>query len=164
MKTKQLSIAALALAAALTACNNGSKNQTPDGWVIKNEVKDIETIDLEQIAEAIEVIPIATDEPIDDIQGLSGSSNDFIACNNRWQKFYHIKDGRLVGQLNAVGNGPNEYRYLDYYSYLPAENLFYAPDSRNFFKRLNQLSRISRRIECIDWSSGIQQIAGKQVA
>ncbi len=114
------------MATALTACNSGSKNQTPDGWVIKNEVKDIETIDLEQIAEAIEVIPIATDEPIDEILGLSGSSNDFIACNNRWQKFYHIKDGRLVGQLNAVGNGPNEYRYLDYYSYLPAENLFYG--------------------------------------
>ncbi len=121
-----LSISALALAAALTACNSGSKNQTPDGWVIKNEVKDIETIDLEQIAEAIEVIPIVTDEPIDEILGLSGSSNDFVACNNRWQKFYHIKDGRLVGQLNAVGNGPNEYRYLDYYSYLPAENLFYG--------------------------------------
>ena len=126
MKTKQLSIVALTLATALTACNSGSKNQTPDGWVIKNEVKDIETIDLEQIAEAIEVIPIATDEPIDEILGLSGSSNDFIAGNNRWQKFYHIKDGRLVGQLNAVGNGPNEYRYLDYYSYLPAENLFYG--------------------------------------
>ncbi len=126
MNRKQLSIAALALAAALTACNSGSKNQTPDGWVIKNEVKDIETIDLEQIAEAIEVIPIATDEPIDDIQGLSGSSNDFIAGNNRWQKFYHIKDGRLVGKLDAVGNGPNEYRLLYKFSYQPDGGLFYG--------------------------------------
>ncbi len=126
MNRKQLSIAALALAAALTACNSGSKNQTPDGWVIKNEVKDIETIDLEQIAEAIEVIPIKSDEPIDEIRGISGNSNDFIACGNRWQLFYHIKDGKLVDKLHAAGNGPNEYRYLDYYSYLPAENLFYG--------------------------------------
>ncbi|MBR2195939.1 MAG: 6-bladed beta-propeller [Salinivirgaceae bacterium] len=125
-----LSISALALAAALTACNSGSKNQTPDGWVIKNEVKDIETIDLEQIAEAIDVIPIKSDEPIDDIQGLSGSSNDFIACNNRWQKFYHIKDGRLVGKLNAVGNGPNEYGQLLQYSYLPTDSLFYGYDAK----------------------------------
>ena len=130
MKTKQLSIVALTLATALTACNSGSKNQTPDGWVIKNEVKDIETIDLEQIAEAIEVIPIATDEPIDGIQGISGSSNDFIACNDSWKKFYHIKDGHLVGKLNAVGNGPNEYSQLLQYSYLPAENLFYGYDNK----------------------------------
>ena len=130
MNRKQLSIAALTLAAALTACNNGSKNQTPDGWVIKNEVKDIETIDLEQIAEAIEVIPIATDEPIDEIRGISGNSNDFVACSNRWQTFYHIKDGKLVGKLHAAGNGPNEYSQLLQFSYLPDENLFYGYDNK----------------------------------
>ena len=130
MNRKQLSIAVLALAAALTACNSGSKNQTPDGWVIKNEVKDIETIDLEQIAEAIEVIPIATDEPIDEIRGISGNSNDFVACSNRWQTFYHIKDGRLIGELNAAGNGPNEYSQLLQFSYLPNENLFYGYDNK----------------------------------
>ena len=125
-----LSIAALALAAALTACNSGSKNQTPDGWVIKNEVKDIETIDLEQIAEAIEVIPIKSDEPIDEIRGISGISNDFIACGNRWQLFYHIKDGKLVDKLHAAGNGPNEYSQLLQFSYLPDENLFYGYDNK----------------------------------
>ncbi len=125
-----LSISALALAAALTACNSGSKNQTPDGWVIKNEVKDIETIDLEQIAEAIEVIPIATDEPIDGIFGISGGSSDFIASNNRFETFYHIKDGKLIGKLNAVGRGPNEYNQLQKYSYLPSDSLFYGFDSK----------------------------------
>ena len=130
MNRKQLSIAALALAAALTACNSGSKNQTPDGWVIKNEVKDIETIDLEQIAEAIEVIPIKSDEPIDEIRGISGNSNDFIACGNRWQLFYHIKDGKLVDKLHAAGNGPNEYSQLLQFSYLPDENLFYGYDNK----------------------------------
>lgn len=130
MNRKQLSIAALTLAAALTACNSGSKNQTPDGWVIKNEVKDIETIDLEQIAEAIEVIPIKSDEPIDEIRGISGNSNDFVACSNRWQTFYHIKDGKLVGKLNAAGNGPNEYSQLLQFSYLPNENLFYGYDNK----------------------------------
>ena len=130
MKTKQLSIVALTLATALTACNSGSKNQTPDGWVIKNEVKDIETIDLEQIAEAIEVIPIKSDEPIDEIRGISGNSNDFIACGNRWQLFYHIKDGKLVDKLNAAGNGPNEYSQLLQFSYLPDENLFYGYDNK----------------------------------
>ena len=118
------------MATALTACNSGSKNQTPDGWVIKNEVKDIETIDLEQIAEAIEVIPIKSDEPIDEIRGISGNSNDFIACGNRWQLFYHIKDGKLVDKLNAAGNGPNEYSQLLQFSYLPDENLFYGYDNK----------------------------------
>ena len=126
MKTKQLTIAILTFAAALTACNRGSKNQIPDGWVIKNEVKNIETVDIEQIAEAIEVIPIAADEPIDEIQGISGSSNDFIASNGRRQTFYHIRDGRLIGKLNAVGNGPNEYRLLYKFSYQPEGGLFYG--------------------------------------
>ncbi|MBO7478794.1 MAG: 6-bladed beta-propeller [Salinivirgaceae bacterium] len=131
MKHNVLAIAALTLATALTACNSNSKNQTLDGWVIKNEVKEIETIDLEEIAEAIEVIPIATDEPIDGIQGISGISNDFIACGgNRWQLFYHIKDGKLVDKLHAAGNGPNEYSQLLQYSYLPDENLFYGYDNR----------------------------------
>lgn len=133
MKHNVLAIAALALAAALTACNSGSKNQTPDGWVIKNEIKGaetIETIDLEQIAEAIEVIPIKSDEPIDGISSISGSSNDFIASNNRGETFYHIKDGNLIGKLNAVGRGPNEYNQLYYYSYLPADSLFYGYDSK----------------------------------
>ena len=130
MKTKQLSIAALTLAAVLTACNSGSKNRIPDGWVIKNEVKNIETVDIEQIAEAIEVIPIAADEPIDEIQGISGNSNDFIACSKSRETFYHIKDGRLIGKLNAVGRGPNEYNQLQQSSYLPADGLFYGFDSK----------------------------------
>ncbi len=133
MNRKQLSIAALALAAALTACNSGSKNQTPDGWVIKNEIKGaetIETIDLEQIAEAIEVIPIKSDEPIDEIRGISGNCNDFIACGNSWKTFYHVKDGRVVDKLNSSGRASNEYSQLLQFSYLPAENLFYGYDNR----------------------------------
>ncbi len=133
MNRKQLSIAALTLAAALTACNSGSKNQTPDGWVIKNEIKGvetIETIDLEQIAEAIDVIPIKSDEPIDGISSISGSSNDFIASNNRFETFYHIKDGNLIGKLNAVGRGPNEYNQMHRYSYLPSDSIFYGYDTK----------------------------------
>ncbi len=130
MKHNVLSIAALTLATALTACNSNSKNQTPDGWVIKNEVKEIETIDLEEIAEAIEVQPIVSDEPIGEIRGISGISNDFIACGNRWQLFYHIKDGKLVDKLHAAGNGPNEYSQLLQFSYLPDENLFYGYDNK----------------------------------
>ena len=130
MNRKQLSIVALTLAATLTACNSNSKNQTLDGWVIKNEVKEIETIDLEEIAEAIEVQPIASDEPIGEIRGISGISNDFIACGNRWQLFYHIKDGKLVDKLHAAGNGPNEYSQLLQFSYLPDENLFYGYDNK----------------------------------
>ena len=114
----------------MTACNSGSKNQTPDGWVVKNEVKEIETIDLEEIAEAIEVQPIVSEEPIGDIQDINGVSSDFIACDNRWQTFYHIKDGKLVDKLHAAGNGPNEYSQLLQFSYLPDENLFYGYDNR----------------------------------
>ena len=115
MKNNIVTIAAIC--ATMMACNSGSKNQIPDGWVIKNEVKDIEVIDLEEIAEAIEVKPIVSDEPIDGIQGISGSGNDFIACNDSWKIFYHIKDGRLVGKLNSAGKGSNEYSQLLQYSY-----------------------------------------------
>lgn len=128
MKNNIVTIAAIC--ATMMACNSGSKNQIPDGWVIKNEVKDIEVIDLEEIAEAIEVKPIVSDEPIDGIQGISGSGNDFIACNDSWKIFYHIKDGRLVGKLNSAGKGSNEYSQLLQYSYLPAENLFYGYDNK----------------------------------
>ena len=126
MNHKLLSIAALC--ATMMACNS-SKNQPSDEWVIKNEVRDIESIDIEEIAEAIEVQPIVSDEPIDEILGISGNSNDFIGRGSRGETFYHIKDGKLVEKLHAKGNGPNEYHQLWLFSYLPAENIFYGYDN-----------------------------------
>lgn len=127
MKIRILAIAAIC--ATVVSCNSG-KNQIPDGWVIKNEVKDLETIDLQEIAEIIDVKPIVSDEPMDEISYLNGINNDFIAVNNRCRTFYHIRDGKLVDKLNTVGNGPNEYQELSKFSYLPANNLFYGYDRR----------------------------------
>ena len=132
MKTKQLSIAALALAAALTACNSGSKNQTPDGWVIKNDVWKVEDIDFDEIAEVVDIKPIATDEPIAELRSvISGNSNDFIASEKLNRKiFYHIVDGRMTEKLAAEGNGPNEYLNLRLFSYLPSDSLLYGYDTK----------------------------------
>ena len=132
MKTKQLSIATLTLAAVLTACNSGSKNQNSDEWVIKNDVWKVEDIDFDEIAEVVDIKPIATDEPIAELRPyMSGTSNDFIACDKfSRQIFYHIVDGRMTEKLQAAGNGPNEYNHLDYYSYLPADSLLYGYDRR----------------------------------
>jgi len=128
MSTKLLAIVTISLATTMIACNSGSKTQTQDGWVIKNEVKNIEVVDLEQIADVVDVVPIVSREPIAQIESINGSVNDFIACS-RWQTFYHVKDGHLVDKLNAVGNGHNEYNQLLQYSYLPADSLFYGYDN-----------------------------------
>ncbi len=132
MKTKQLSIAALALAAALTACNSGSKNQTPDGWVIKNDVWKVEDIDFDKIAEVVDIKPIVTDEPIAELRSvISGNSNDFITSEKLNRKiFYHIVDGRMTEKLAAEGNGPNEYLNLYQFSYLPSDSLLYGYDTK----------------------------------
>ncbi len=132
MKTKQLSIAALALAAALTACNSGSKNQNSDEWEIKNDVWKVEDIDFDKSAEVVEIKPIVTDEPIANLRPyINGTSNDFIASDQYSRDiFYHVVDGRMTEKLHAVGNGPNEYNNLDYYSYLPADSLLYGYDRR----------------------------------
>ena len=130
MRIRTLTIAMLATAAAMTACNSGSKNQTPDGWVIKNDVWKVESIDFEEIAKVVDIKPIVSEEPIAELTFLSGCNNDFIASDDEWQTFYHIKDGRFEGKLNAVGNGPNEYNYLDQFSYLPADGLLYGFDSQ----------------------------------
>lgn len=127
MNTKSLVTVILSLATTITACNSDSKNQTQDGWVIKNEIKDIEIVDLEQIADSIDVVPIVSSEPIDQIHGICGNRCDFIACS-RYQTFYHVKNGHLVDKLNAVGNGHNEYNQLLLYSYLPTDSLFYGYD------------------------------------
>ena len=126
MKIKTLT--AIAICATMMACNSG-KNQIVDGWVIDNDRDDMETIDLQEIAEIIDVKPIVSDEPLDEIECLNGISNNFIACNRQYRTFYHIRDGKLVDKLNAVGNGPNEYQELRKFSFLPAENLFYGYNS-----------------------------------
>ena len=132
MNHGKLSIAILTLAAVLTACSNGSKIQNSDEWVIKNDVWKVEDIDFDEIAEVVDIKPIASDEPIAELRPyMSGTSNDFIASDKfHKQIFYHIVDGRMKEKLQAVGNGPNEYNHLYYYSYLPADSLLYGYDHR----------------------------------
>ena len=127
MNHKLLSIAALC--ATLAACNSNNSNQILDGWVVKNEVKNIESIDLEEIADIIDVKPIVGDEPIGQISAINGNSNDFIGSSGGLgETFYHIKDGKLVEKLHAKGNGPNEYLRFLVFSYLPSDNLIYGYD------------------------------------
>ena len=125
MNHGKLSIAALTLATMLTACNSGSKNQNSDEWVIKNDVWKVEDIDFDEIAEVVDIKPIVSDEPIDDISYIKGVSNDFITSGS-WRTFYNIKDGRLVGKLHAVGRGPGEYSQINSCTYLPADSLYYG--------------------------------------
>ena len=107
---------------------DGSKKKYPQGeWVIKNDVTKVKDIAIEDIADDIVVKPILTDEPIGGVRGVSGNCNDFIIAGDDGKTFYHIKDGRLVGKLHAVGNGPGEYpTQLVGFSYYPADSLFYG--------------------------------------
>ena len=120
-----------ALCATMMACNS-SKNQTPDEWVIKNDVWNFENIDLEEIAEVIDIKPIVSNEPIAELQlNMSGTNNDFIIGDRFSRKiFYHVVNGQVTEKLQAAGNGPTEYNYLDCFSYLPADSLFYGYDRR----------------------------------
>ncbi len=65
MKIKTLTV--FAICATMIACNSG-KNQIVDGWVIDNDRDDMETIDLQEIADIIDVKPIVSDEPLDEIE------------------------------------------------------------------------------------------------
>ncbi|MBO7476750.1 MAG: hypothetical protein J6U04_02310 [Salinivirgaceae bacterium] len=99
-------------------------------WFIKNDVTKVKDIAIEDIADEIVVKPIVSDEPIGDIWGIDGVSNDFIAGDGHRSTFYHIKDGRLVEKLYAVGNGPGEYSYqLAQFSYSPADGFFCGYDN-----------------------------------
>ena len=98
-------------------------------WFIENDVTKVKDIAFEEIADDIVVKPILADEPIGNITGISGNSNDFIADGDNWKTFYHIKDGRLVEKLHALGRGPGEYSIqLLGCSYQPDEGLFYGCD------------------------------------
>ena len=98
-------------------------------WVIENDVTKVKDIAFEEIADDIIVKPILTDEPLGDIFSISGNSNDFICDGNRHSTFYHIKDGKFVEKLHAVGRGPGEYsNQILGCSYLPDEGLFYGCD------------------------------------
>ena len=107
---------------------NGSKKKHPQGeWFIKNDITNAKDIAIEDIADDIVVKPILTNEPIGGVRGVSGNCNDFIIAGDDYKTFYHIKDGRLVGKLHAVGNGPGEYpTQLVGFSYYPADSLFYG--------------------------------------
>ena len=132
MRIRTLTIAMLATAAALTACNSGSKNHSSDEWVIENDVWNFENIDLEEIADIVDIKPIKSDEPIDELRlYMSGNSNDFIIGDSyHRQTFYHVVNGQVTEKLHTPGNGPTEYNYLDCFSYLPADSLLYGFDRR----------------------------------
>ena len=107
---------------------DGSKKKYPQGeWVIKNDVTKVKDIAIEDIADDIVVKPILTDEPIGHITGVSGNSNDFIGADGYGTTFYHIKDGRLVEKLHALGRARSEYssQILET-TYLPDDSLFFG--------------------------------------
>ena len=129
MKTRIVTIAAIC--ATMIACNSG-KNQNTDEWLIENDVWNFENIDLEEIADIIDIKPIISDEPIAELQlNMSGTSNDFI-IGDRFSRniFYHVVNGQVTEKLHTPGNGPTEYNYLDCFSYLPADSLLYGFDRR----------------------------------
>ena len=132
MKIKTLLLSTITLAAALAACNNGSKQKSSEEWVIKNDMWEYENIDFEEIAEVVDIKSIVSDEPIAELQiFISGSSNDFIICDRfHRQIFYHIVNGQMTEKLQAAGNGPTEYNHIDCFSYLPADSLLYGFDRR----------------------------------
>ena len=114
---------------AADVSQSGSKNKKryTGPWQIKNDVRKVKDIAIEEIAKEIVVKPIVGDEPIGDIGRIEGTSNDFIASDGHRATFYHIKDGRLVEKLHAIGRGPGEYSIqLVQFSYLPADSLFYG--------------------------------------
>ena len=98
-------------------------------WFIENDVTKVKDIAFEEIADDIVVKPILTDEPIGNIYRMDGNSNDFIAADGNQATFYHIKDGKLVEKLHALGRGPGEYSVQILQTvYLPDEGLFYGCD------------------------------------
>lgn len=106
---------------------NASKKPIQGEWFIKNDVTKVKDIAIEDIADEIVVKPIVSDEPIGSIRRIDGVSNDFIAGDGHCTTFYHIKDGRLVEKLYAVGRGPGEYpTQLVDFAYLSADSLFYG--------------------------------------
>ena len=112
-----------------TASTKKKKKPIQGEWFIKNDITNVKDIAIEDIADDIVVKPIVGDEPIGDIWRIEGTSNDFIASDGHSATFYHIKDGRLVEKLHAVGRGPGEYSIqLVQFSYLPADSLFCGYD------------------------------------
>ena len=129
MNHKLLTITAIC--ATMMACNS-SKKQNTDEWIIQNDVWEYENIDLEEIAEVVDIKPIVSDEPIADLRlFMSGTNNDFIISDQySRQTVYHIVNGRMTEKLNAAGNGPTEYNRIDIFSYLPSDSLLYISDRR----------------------------------
>ena len=115
--------------ADVSQSDDKSKKRNSSPWLIKNDVRKVKNIAIEEIAEDIVVKPILADETLAHIWGVSGSSNDFIVGDGHHETFYHIKDGRLVEKLYARGKGTKEYKVqLLGFSYLPADGLLYGYD------------------------------------
>ncbi|MBO7143990.1 MAG: hypothetical protein J6W13_04095 [Salinivirgaceae bacterium] len=115
--------------AAVSQSDSKSKKRNSSPWLIKNDVRKVKNIAIEDIAEDIVVKPIVADETLGHIWGVSGSSNDFIVGDGYHETFYHIKDGRLVEKLYAKGKGTKEYRVqLLSFTYLSSDGLLYGYD------------------------------------
>ena len=123
---QKLSLPAIALAAMLAICNNGTKNQNSDEQIIKDDVWNEEDIDFEEIVEMVDIKQIVSDESIAELPSvISGTSNDFIASDKFNRKtFNHIVDDRMTEKLNAAWKWSERVSFLHYFSYLSKRQNF----------------------------------------
>lgn len=109
----------------VSGCN---QNKLHDGIIVINDEDAIEVM-FEDVANDINVVPIVSDEPIDECIKYLVSGNEMLMLGMDSKTIYYFVDNELKGKLCAYGQGPNEYYAIKTFTYSPDEHIIYIVDS-----------------------------------
>ena len=103
MKLKYL----LCLAAVAVVNYSCSPKYEKEGVIIDGD----KAVDVwfEDVATDVRVVPLVSDNPLEDFVKVEMYGNEMIAMNSTQQRVYYFKDNVLQGVLDAVGRGHGEY-------------------------------------------------------
>jgi hypothetical protein len=160
MKTKQLSIAALALAAALTACNSGSKTEVAASCSVELS----ETVDSIAFTDNIESISLMNLQMDDDWVFIFDphfvfSDNYMYMFENYTMKMlcFDKRTGEKISSRAILGNGPGE--IVQFYDMFCIGDNFCVYDEKHIIRQYNSKGAfLGKMHECDDSFSGYNHL------
>lgn len=160
MNHKLLTIAALALAAALTACNSGSKTEV----AASSSVELSETVDSVAFADNIESISLLNLQMDDDWAFIF--SPHFVFSDNYMYMFedetmkmlcFDKRTGEKISSRAILGNGPGE--IVHFYDMFCVGDNFCVYDEKHIIRQYNSKGAfLGKMHECEDSFSGYNHI------
>ena len=105
-------------------CKKGTNAQ--EGVMSITDASDCQEVAFEDVATDIRIVPLISDEPIDELFRPACYGSTTVAVSADLFSLYFFEDGRLTAKLNKVGRGRGEYLFISKYAYSPSTRTVYV--------------------------------------